>query len=102
MMKILKGVTASAATLLAAGCVAYPYYDDPYYSGGYSGRYAYSAPPQVTYAPPPPPTVTYYYDYNYSPPARYYYREGRRHYERDDDHRGERDEHRGRYWDDRR
>ena len=92
MKKILKSIAVVAAPLLAAGCVAYPYYDDPYYGGGYAG-YAYAAPPPVTYAP----SVTYYYDYEYSPPRKYYYRDGHRHYQHD----YQRSDDRGRYWRDR-
>ncbi len=96
MMKILKLIAASAAPLLAAGCVAYPYYDEPYDSGYYGGGgYAYSAPPPaVAYAPP---AVSFqYYDYDAHPRAyreyhedRYYRRDSGRnwHNDRGNDHR---------------
>jgi len=80
MMKILKMAAASASALLGAGCVAYPYYDDPYYSDG-----AYYSSPSVAYAPP---SVNFrYYEYNDGGP-RYYYHQGHR-YTRDG---------RGKYW----
>lgn len=115
MMKILKLIAASAASLLAAGCVAVPY-DDGYNSGYYGGGgYAYSAPPAVAYAPP---AVSFqYYDYDARPrvyreyhedhyvyrndgrnwhgDGRNYHRDGG-HYDRRTDARDHRDH---RYWD---
>src|SRR5690349_14388005 len=81
MMNILKLIAASAAPLLAAGCVAYPYYDEPYDSGHYGGGgYGYSAPPAVAYAPP---AVSFqYYDYDAHPRAYREYHEDR-YYRRD-------------------
>lgn len=92
MMKILKLIAASTAPLLAAGCVAYPYYDEPYDSGYAGGGYAYSAPPPVAYAPP---AVSFqYYDYDAHPRVYREYHEDR-YYRRDsgrnwhNDHRGD-------------
>jgi len=74
MMKVLKLIAATAAPLLAAGCVAIPY-DDGYGSDYYDGGYAYSAPPPVAYAPP---AVSFqYYDYDAHPRVYREYHEDR-------------------------